>query len=151
MTPLSFRTRKLALLGAAIPLLVLGLAACGPMQESTPAPAVDTGTEIRPAASPDAGQRPDLTNRATATIVDGALEPSRFGGSIGDAFELAITGDGAEHTLVIGELVDDFPIAAEGETTVGFTIEGEPGILPITLDGNPAGEFERLSPSGLTT
>jgi hypothetical protein len=134
----------------AIPLLALGLAACGPMPDAQPEPAVDTGTEVRPPASPDAGEVPDLTDRATATIVDGALEPNRFGGSIGTAFELVITGDGEEHTLAIEELVVDFPIAAEGETTIGFTIEGEPGILPITLDGNPAGEFERLSPSGLT-
>jgi hypothetical protein len=134
---------------AAVVLLVaLSLAACGPMPEPA-APTADTGEPIRPAASPDAGEVPELTNQATATIVDGRLEPNVFAGPIGTAFQLMVTGDGTEHTLAIEELVDDFPIAAEGETAIGFTIVGEPGILQITLDGEPAGEFERQSPSGV--
>lgn len=129
-------------------MLVLGLAACGDLPAAEPEAAIDTGTEVRPAVSPGADELPEETSRATATIVDGQLEPDRFGGPAGTAFELVITGDGEEHTLAIEELVDNFPIAAEGETTVGFTIVGEPGMLPITLDGEPAGEFERQSASG---
>jgi len=59
-----------------------------------------------------------------------------------------ITGDGTEHTLAIQELVDDTTIASEGETVVGFTIEGEPGSLEITLDGDVVGMFERQGESG---
>lgn len=136
--------------GTAVLFLALGLAACGAMPEPA-APTLDTGEEIRPATSPDAGEVPELTNQATATIVDGRLEPDLFAGEIGTAFQLVITGDGTEHTLAIEELVDDYPVAAEGETAVGFTIDGEPGTLPITLDGNPAGEFERQSASGVVS
>ena len=60
-----------------------------------------------------------------------------------------MTGDGTEHTLAIEELVDGETIAAEGETVISFTIEGEPGTLAITLDGNEAGTFERQSASGI--
>lgn len=138
-----YRAGSSMLRGAAIALLALGLVACGDT--------IDTGTEITPPAplSPQAGEIPDETHRATATMVDGQLDPQRFGGVIGTAFELAVTGDGAEHTLAIEELVDGETIAPDGETTVAFTIEGEPGELEITLDGNPAGTFERQSASGI--
>jgi hypothetical protein len=124
-------------------LLGLGLAACGEMP--------DTGTEVTPPVplSPQAGEIPDETFAANATIADGQLDPNRFAGQIGTAFELIVAGDGTEHTLAIQELVDDTAIAAEGETTVAFTIEGEPGELEITLDGQPAGTFERQSASGI--
>lgn len=126
----------------AIALFAVGLVACGET--------IDTGTPVTPPAplSPEAGEVPDQTNSATAAIVDGKLDPNTFGGQIGTAFELVVTGDGGEHTLAIQELVDGSTIAASGETTVGFTIEGEPGTLEITLDGNAAGTFERQSASG---
>ena len=123
--------------------LGLGLVACGET--------IDTGTEVTPPPpmSPEAGEMPEETFQATATIADGKLEPSTFGGTIGTAFQLAVTGDGSEHTLAIEELVDGETIAAEGETIVSFTIEGEPGTLAISLDGNEAGTFERQSASGI--
>ncbi|MCC7021410.1 MAG: hypothetical protein IT338_01200 [Thermomicrobiales bacterium] len=131
--------------GAAAALVALSLAACG-------GNAVDTGTQVTPPVpmSPEAGEIPDKTHRATATIVDGKLDPERFGGQIGTAFELAVTGDGQEHTLKIAELVDSKTIAPSGTTNVTFTIEGEPGDLEITLDGKKAGVFERQAASGAT-
>jgi hypothetical protein len=130
--------------GAAVPLLALVLAACGELP--------DTGTEVTPPVplSPIAGEIPEETFAATATIEGGRLQPDRFGGVVGTAFQLVITGDGTEHTLVIQELVAETPIAAEGETTISFTIVGDPGELEITLDGEPAGIFERQSPGGAT-
>jgi hypothetical protein len=128
--------------GAAVALLALGLAACGET--------VDTGTVVTPPVplSPQAGEIPEEIHSATATIVNGQLDPNSFAGQIGTAFELVVTGDGTEHTLAIDELVDGSTIAASGETSVAFTIEGEPGELEITLDGNPAGTFERQAASG---
>lgn len=138
-----YRAGSWGVRGAAIALLALGLVACGDT--------IDTGTEVTPPVplSPEAGEIPEETHQATATIVDGRLDPDRFGGVIGTAFELEVTGDGEEHTLAIAELVDGETIAASGETTVAFTIEGEPGELEITLDGEPAGTFERQSASGI--
>ena len=135
--------------GVTIALLVLVLAACGELPADT---GVDTGVEVTPPVplSPTAGEIPEETNLATASIEDGALDPDRFGGQIGTAFEIEITGDGTEHTLAIGDLVAATPIAAEGATTVAFTIEGEPGEAEITLDGNPAGVFELQSAAGIT-
>ena len=121
-------------------LLVLGLAACGDMP--------DEGTVVEPAteASPGSGETTDTTNEISVTIVDGKLDPAELAGEIGDAVILDVTGDGTEHTLAIDELVDGETIAAEGQTEVGFTVEGEPGSLEITLDGQPAGTFERIAP-----
>lgn len=128
--------------GLAIAAIGFGLIACGDQ--------IDTGTQVTPPPplSPEAGESPDQVNRATAAIANGELDPSAFGGPIGTAFELAITGDGTEHELAIEELVDGESIAADGTTTVAFTIEGEPGTLEITLDGNQAGTFERQAASG---
>lgn len=128
---------------AVIALLGFGLVACGDQ--------IDTGTVVTPPppTSPEAGEAPEETSQATATIVDGKLDPEAFGGVIGTAFELAVTGDGTERTLAIEELVDGETIAAEGQTVVAFTIEGEPGTLEITLDGAMAGTFERQSASGI--
>ena len=128
--------------GLAIAAISFGLAACGDQ--------VDTGTQVTPPPplSPEAGEMPEQTNSATATITDGKLDPSSFGGLSGTAFELVVTGDGTEHELAIEELVDSETIAPEGATTVAFTIEGEPGTLEITLDGAQAGTFERQSASG---
>ena len=134
--------------GVATALLAVSLAACGQTADT----GVDTGVEVTPPPplSPVAGEFPEETSRATANIVDGKLDPSQFGGQIGTAFELAVTGDGAEHTLAIQELVDGETIAPEGETVVAFTITGEPGTLEITLDGEQAGTFERQTASGAT-
>jgi hypothetical protein len=112
----------------------------------------DTGIEVTPPVplSPIAGEIPEETFAATATIEDGRLQPDRFAGQVGTAFQLVITGDGAEHTLVIQELVAETSIAAEGDTTISFTVVGEPAELQITLDGEPAGIFERQAASGAT-
>jgi hypothetical protein len=108
----------------------------------------DEGTVVEPVteASPGSGETTDTTNEISVTIVDGKLDPAELAGEIGDAVILDVTGDGTEHTLAIDELVDGETIAAEGQTEVGFTVEGEPGTLEITLDGQPAGTFERIAP-----
>lgn len=123
--------------GVVVGLLALGLAGCGDMP--------DEGKVVNPTTEAPAGsgETTDTTHQATAKIVNGKLDPATFGDKIGSAFELTITGDGKEHTLAIDELVDGETIAAEGATTVAFTIEGEPGSLQITLDGQPAGTFEK--------
>lgn len=129
---------------AAVSVCALALAGCGDILE--------TGTEVTPPVplSPVAGEIPEETFQATASITEGGLDPGRFAGRIGTAFELVIEGDGTEHTLVIEELVAETPIAAEGSTTVAFTIEGEPGVSDILLDGEVAGQFERQIAGGLT-
>jgi len=129
--------------GLAVGVLAMALVACGE--------AADTGTEITPPVplSPTAGEIPEETFQATATITAEGLDPDHFVGQIGTAFQLVVEGDGTEHTLVIAELVAETPIAATGETAIDFTVEGEPGELAITLDGQPAGTFERQSASGI--
>ena len=129
---------------AAVAALAIGLAACGDIP--------DTGTEVTPPVplSPTAGDIPEETFQATATITEDGLEPDQFAGQIGTAFELVIEGNGTEHTLLVQEMVDDTSIAAEGQTTIAFTIEGEPGISDILLDGEVAGTFERQSAGGIT-
>jgi hypothetical protein len=131
--------------GAAVALITFGLVACG----ETAAP-VDPGTQITPPVpfSPTAGEIPEETFQATATITDGRLDPDQFSAVSGTAFQLVITGDGAEHTLEIEELVAKTPIAAEGETAIDFTVTGDPGTLDILLDGKAAGTFERQAASG---
>ena len=126
--------------GAVMGLLILGLTACG----DTP----DQGTVVQPTteAAPDSGETTDTTHEISVTIVDGKLDPAELGDTIGTAVILNVTGDGEEHTLAIEELVDGETIAAEGQTEVDFTVEGEPGSLEITLDGEPAGTFERQAP-----
>jgi len=123
--------------GSVMGLLVLGLTACG----DTP----DQGTVVQPTteASPDSGETTDTTHEISVTIVDGKLNPAELGDKIGTAVVLNVTGDGKEHTLAIDELVDGETIAAEGNTEIDFTVEGEPGSLEITLDGQPAGTFKR--------
>ena len=133
--------------GAAVVLIALGLVACG----ETVAP-TDPGEEITPPVpfSPTAGEIPEDTFQATATIVDGGLDPDRFSGEVGTAFQLVVEGDGTEHTLEIQELVAETTIAAEGRTTIDFTVVGDPGELDILLDGEPVGTFERQSAGGIT-
>ncbi|MFN8593081.1 MAG: hypothetical protein U0031_16620 [Thermomicrobiales bacterium] len=128
--------------------LSLAVTACGP---GAAPPAAETGTQARPGASPNAQQVPDLTNQTNATLANGSLTPDRFAGRIGDAYRLVVSGDGAEHTLAIEGLVAAMTIAAQGDTPVEFTIVGDPGISQITVDGKPAGEFERRSASGATS
>jgi hypothetical protein len=130
--------------GAVIGFLALGAVGCGQ--------AADTGTEVIPPAplSPTTGEFPEETNQATATIANGSLQPDRYAGQIGTAFRLIITGDGTQHTLQIQDLVDETTIAATGDTSVAFTIAGEPGDSEITLDGKRAGTFERQAASGAT-
>lgn len=129
---------------AAVVIAALALAGCGDLPE--------TGTEVTPPVplSPTAGEIPEETFQASAAVTDEGLDPDRFAGRIGDAFELVIEGDGTEHTLLIEELVAETQIAAEGSTTVAFTIVGEPGISDILLDGEVAGQFERQIAGGLT-
>ena len=129
---------------AVVAVSALVLAGCGDLPV--------TGTEVTPPVplSPTAGEIPEETFQATAAITEDGLDPNRFAGRIGTAFELVIEGDGAEHTLIIGEMVAETPIAAEGSTTVAFTIVGEPGISDIMLDGEVAGQFDRQAAGGLT-
>jgi hypothetical protein len=131
--------------GAAIALFAIGLAACG----ETASP-VDSGTQITPPVpfSPTAGEIPEETFQATATISDGGLDPDQFSAVSGTAFQLVITGDGTEHTLEIEELVAKTPIAPDGETAIDFTVTGEPGTLDILLDGKAVATFERQAASG---
>src|SRR5215210_4016862 len=126
--------------GAAIALIAVGLVACG----ETAAP-VDPGEEITPPVplSPTAGEIPEETFQATATITEEGLDPDQFSAVSGTAFQLVVTGDGTEHTLEIEELVAETPIAAEGETAIDFTVTGEPATLDILLDGNTVGTFQR--------
>ena len=126
-------------------LIALGLVACG----ETAAP-VDPGTQVTPPVpfSPTAGEIPEETFQATATITDGGLDPNQFAAVSGTAFQLVITGDGTEHTLEIQELVAPTTIAPEGQTTIDFTVVGDSGELDILLDGESVGTFERQSPSG---
>src|SRR5688572_11310875 len=133
--------------GAAVVLIALSLVACG----ETAAPA-DPGTEITPPVpfSPTAGEIPEETFQATATITDEGLDPDQFAGVTGTAFQLVVEGDGSEHTLEIQELVAETPIAPEGQTTIDFTVVGDPGELDILLDGKTVGTFERQAASGAT-
>jgi hypothetical protein len=126
--------------GAVMGLLVLGLAACGDMP--------DQGVVVEPTteAAADSGETTETTHEIAVKIADGKLDPSELGDQIGTAVILNVTGDGTEHTLGIDGLVDGETIAAEGETQVGFTVEGEPGKVDITLDGQPAGTFELMAP-----
>ena len=126
--------------GAVMGILVLGLAACGDMP--------DQGTVVEPTTEAPAGsgETTDTTHEISVKIVDGKLDPADLEDKIGTAVILNVTGDGTERTLAIDELVDGETIAAEGETEVGFTVDGEPGTLEITLDGQPAGTFERMAP-----
>ena len=133
--------------GAAVVLIALGLVACG----ETVAP-TDPGEEITPPVpfSPTAGEIPEDTFQATATITDGSLDPDRFAGEVGTAFQLVVEGDGTEHTLEIQELVAPTTIAPEGQTTIDFTVIGDSGELDILLDGESVGTFERQSAGGIT-
>jgi hypothetical protein len=133
--------------GAAVALIALGLVACG----ETAAP-IDPGTQITPPVpfSPTAGEIPEETFQATATITNGVLDPNQFAGVSGTAFQLVITGDGKEHTLEIQELVAPMSIAPQGATTIDFTVVGDPGELNILLDGKSVGSFERQDASVAT-
>jgi hypothetical protein len=128
-------------------LIALGLVACG----ETVSP-VDPGTAITPPVpfSPTAGEIPEETFQATATITDEGLDPDRFAGVSGTAFQLVVQGDGREHTFEIEELVAPTKIAPEGQTTIDFTVVGDPGELDILLDGKSVGTFERQAASGAT-
>ena len=137
----SFGTVKMwGMRGAVMGLLVFGLSACGEMP--------DKGTVVEPTteAAPGTGETTDTTHEISVKIVDGKLDPSELGDKIGTAVVLNVTGDGKEHQLGIDELVDGETIAADGQTEIDFTVEGEPGKLEITLDGQPAGTFERIAP-----
>ena len=133
--------------GAAVALIALSLVACG----ETVAP-TDPAEEITPPVplSPTAGEIPEDTFQATATITDEGLDPDRFAAEVGTAFRLVVEGNGTEHTLEIQELVAPTTIAAEGQTTIDFTVVGDSGELDILLDGEPVGTFERQSAGGVT-
>jgi hypothetical protein len=133
--------------GAAVALLAFGLVACG--ESASP---VDPGTAITPPVplSPTAGEIPEETFQATATITEEGLDPDRYAGVSGTAFQLAVAGDGKEHTLEIQELVAPTKIAPEGQTRIDFTVVGDPGELNILLDGKSVGTFERQAASGAT-
>ena len=152
------RRRGLAL----VVLLSLTLAACGGEEEADDGEnEFDAGgepTAVRSIldaspealASPSTVDLPQDAGTATVAIRDGALEPDTIEGQIGQPFILTVEGDGAEHTLAIEGLVDEEPIAAEGETLVQFTVEGEAGDKAILLDGEEAGTFRAQAAGGLT-
>ena len=100
--------------------------------------------------SPTAGEIPEDTFQATATITDEGLDPDRFAAEVGTAFRLVVEGDGTEHTLEIQELVAPTTIAPEGQTTIDFTVVGDSGELDILLDGETVGTFERQGAGGIT-
>src|SRR5215208_2264990 len=77
--------------GATVVVLALGLVACG----ETAAPA-DPGTQITPPVplSPTAGEIPEETFQATATITNEGLDPDQFAAVTGTAFRLVVQGDG---------------------------------------------------------
>src|SRR5215210_4599787 len=133
--------------GAAVVLIALSVVACG----ETAAP-IDPGTQITPPVplSPTAGEIPEETFQARATITNGALDPNQFAAVSGTAFQLVIKGDGKEHTFEIQELVASRTIPPEGETKIDFTVVGDPGELNILLDGKSVGTFERQAASGAT-
>ena len=133
--------------GMVVALVALSLVACG----ETAAPP-DPGAEIIPPVplSPTAGEIPEDTFQAIATITDEGLDPDRFSGEVGTAFQLVVEGDGKEHTLEIQELVAPTTIGAEGQTTIDFTIVGDSGELDILLDGKTVGTFERQGAGGIT-
>jgi hypothetical protein len=133
--------------GAVVALIALALVACG----ETVAP-TDPGEEITPPVplSPTAGEIPEDTFQATATITDEGLDPDRFAAEVGTAFRLVVEGDGTEHTLEIQELVAPTTIAPEGQTTIDFTVVGDSGELDILLDGETVGTFERQGAGGIT-
>jgi|SRR5215216_847850 len=133
--------------GAAVVLTALSVVACG----ETAAP-IDPGTQITPPVpmSPTAGEIPEETFQATASITDGGLNPNQFSAVSSTAFQLVINGDGKEHTFEIQELVAARTIAPEGQTKIDFTVVGDPGELNILLDGKSVGTFERQAASGAT-
>ena len=128
-------------------LTALSVVACG----ETAAP-IDPGTQITPPVpmSPTAGEVPEETFQATASVTDGGLNPNQFSAVSGTAFQLVINGDGKEHTIEIQELVAARTIAPEGQTKIDFTVVGDPGELNILLDGKSVGTFERQAASGAT-
>ena len=89
------------------------------------APALAQGTE--PAAEP--------VEAASSSANIGAIEALVWDDSINP-----------DNDYSIDELVDGETIAAEGQTEIDFTVDGDPGKLEITLDGKPAGTFERMAP-----
>src|SRR5215218_10261222 len=133
--------------GAPVVVLALGLVACGET-----AARVDPGTAITPPVplSPTAGEIPEETFQATVTITNEGLDPDQFAAVTGTAFRLVVQGDGKEHTLEIKELVAATKIAPQGQTTIDFTVVGDPGELDILLDGKSVGTFERQAASGAT-
>jgi hypothetical protein len=133
--------------GVVVALIALALVACG----ETVAP-TDPSEEITPPVplSPTAGEIPEDTFQATATITEEGLDPDRFTAEVGTAFQLVVEGDGTEHTLEIQELVAPTTIAPEGQTTIDFTVIGDSGELDILLDGETVGTFERQGAGGIT-
>ena len=142
-------------------LLAVSLAACGDQEQpEADQPAVDAAATENAAfdegASPEALFDPAEVNAPEdidvieVAIEDGQLDPNRIEGFIDNQYVLAVTGDGAEHTLEIEGLVTGETIAAEGVTEVEMSISGELGDREITLDGEPAGTFEVQNAAGIT-
>ena len=75
--------------GAVVAFLALGLVACG--EGASP---VDPGTQITPPVplSPTAGEIPEETFQATASITDEGLDPDEFSAVSGTAFQLVPSG-----------------------------------------------------------
>ncbi|MCC6313774.1 MAG: hypothetical protein IT337_07150 [Thermomicrobiales bacterium] len=134
--------------------LALVLAGCGAQppavsvtQEGVTAPEVVLAS---PAASPFPDARVIEASGVEVKLENGKLSPDRIEGDIGSPMVITVTGDGTKHELSIEGLVDKHEIAAEGQTTVSFTIDGDPRETPITIDGKPAGTFAAQLPGGIT-
>ena len=143
-------------------LLAVSLAACGGQEGGDEANQADVDQTVTETAEFDEGASPEALFDPAAVdapqdidvievaIEDGQLNPDRVEGIADSQYVLAVTGDGAEHTLVIEGLVTEAPIAAEGVTEIEMSVAGEPGDHEITLDGEPAGPFEIQDAAGIT-
>lgn len=115
-----------------------------------------TGEEVA-LASPGAGNAsnptPELraidTEGTEVAIQNGKLAPERIEANVGEPFVMTIAGDGTARKLSIEGIVDEEDIAAEGQTSIEFTVPEESGDFPITIDGNEAGTFVAQGAGGI--
>jgi hypothetical protein len=142
-------------------LLAVTLAACG--DEETPSEADQPGVDAvsteeavfdidaSPGAIEDEAEVNAPMNIETLelAITEGGIEPSTLQGFVDSEYGLIVTGDGTEHTLTIEGIVDEEPIAADGETQIEFSVSGEPSERDITLDGESVGTFEVQDAAGI--
>lgn len=141
-------------------LLGLTLVACGDDEDDdgneadtrNDDPAVSSISDASPAAgTPGRGGLAQDADTVTVEIKDGKLDPETVSGTVGLPFIMTVRGDGSAHVLDIQDLVADYPIAADGETPVQFTVaEGSEGDKDILLDGEEAGTFRSQDVGGIS-